>query len=57
MQTDLIVKLYYTTGQLIYSQIGKEAINVSEFPAGVYILKISDMSGRHSVVEKIVIVE
>jgi len=53
----LDIKLYDLTGQLLYSQKGSEAINVTDLPVGIYFLKIASLTGMQSEMVKIAVVK
>ena len=56
LSTELLISIFDITGQLIYTQSGTDAIDVSNIPAGLYFIKVSTPTDQMNIVEKIVLV-
>jgi len=56
LSTEILISIFDITGQLIYTQSGTDAIDVSNIPAGLYFIKVSTPTDQMNVVEKLFIV-
>ena len=57
LQAEMSVSLFDITGQILYTQRGTDAIDISGFPAGLYFIKVSSPSYSTYIVEKIILIK
>ncbi|MBK9983310.1 MAG: T9SS type A sorting domain-containing protein [Saprospiraceae bacterium] len=53
----LSITIFDVTGKMLYTQSGTSSINISDFTMGIYFVKMSSISNKQSVIEKIIVMK